>query len=192
MYLYKLFLERSNLMRCRWCNEANSKYVEYHDKEWGVLNTDDKYLFEMLILESFQAGLSWECVLNKRAAFKEAYDDFDIDKVINYDEEKLDELKNNKDIIRNKLKIRASVNNAKIFKEIVTEYGNFYNYLKTFTNGKIIYENDKTTSALSDKVSQDLQKRGMKFVGSTIIYSYLQAVGIINSHDDTCDFRKKE
>ena len=146
----------------------------------------------MLILESFQAGLSWECVLNKRAAFKEAYDDFDIDKVINYDEEKLDELKNNKDIIRNKLKIRASVNNAKIFKEIVTEYGNFYNYLKTFTNGKIIYENDKTTSALSDKVSQDLQKRGMKFVGSTIIYSYLQAVGIINSHDDTCDFRKKE
>ena len=179
-------------MRCRWCNEVNSKYVEYHDKEWGVLNTDDKYLFEMLILESFQAGLSWECVLNKRAAFKEAYDDFDIDKVINYDEEKLDELKNNKDIIRNKLKIRASVNNAKVFKEIVTEYGNFYNYLKTFTNGKIIYENDKTTSALSDMVSQDLQKRGMKFVGSTIIYSYLQAVGIINSHDDTCDFRKKE
>lgn len=178
-------------MRCRWCNEANFKYVEYHDEEWGVLNTDDKYLFEMLILESFQAGLSWECVLNKRAAFKEAYDDFDIDKVINYDDEKLEELRNNKDIIRNKLKIRASVNNAKIFKEIVTEYGNFYNYLKTFTNGKIIYENDKTTSALSDKVSQDLQKRGMKFVGSTIIYSYLQAVGIINSHDDTCDFRKK-
>lgn len=179
-------------MRCKWCNEKNEKYVEYHDKEWGILNTDDKYLLEMLILESFQAGLSWECVLNKREAFRRSYDNFNIDKIINYDDKKIEELINNKDIIRNKLKIRVSVNNAKIFKKIVTEYGNFYNYLKTFTNGKIIYENDKTTSALSDMVSQDLQKRGMKFVGSTIIYSYLQAVGIINSHDDTCDFRKKE
>ena len=178
-------------MRCKWCNEKNEKYVEYHDKEWGILNTEDRYLFEMLILESFQAGLSWECVLNKREAFRKSYDNFAIDKIINYDDKKIEELINNKDIIRNKLKIRASINNAKIFKKISEEYKGFYNYLKTFTKGNIIYENDKTTSNLSDNISQDLQKRGMKFVGSTIIYSYLQAIGVINSHDDTCDYKNK-
>ena len=177
-------------MRCKWCNEKNKKYVEYHDNEWGILNTEDKYLLEMLILESFQAGLSWECVLNKREAFRKSYDNFAIDKIINYDDKKIEELINNKDIIRNKLKIRASINNAKIFKQISEEYKGFYNYLKTFTKGDIIYENDKTTSNLSDNISQDLQKRGMKFVGSTIIYSYLQAIGVINSHDDTCDYKK--
>lgn len=179
-----------NFMRCKWCNEKNEKYVEYHDKEWGILNTDDKYLLEMLILESFQAGLSWECVLNKREAFRKSYDNFAIDKIINYDDKKIEELINNKDIIRNKLKIRASINNAKIFKKISEEYMGFYNYLKTFTKGDIIYENDKTTSNLSDNISRDLQKRGMKFVGSTIIYSYLQAIGVINSHDDACDYKK--
>lgn len=178
-------------MRCKWCNEKNKKYVEYHDKEWGILNTEDRYLLEMLILESFQAGLSWECVLNKREAFRKSYDNFAIDKIINYDDKKIEELINNKDIIRNKLKIKSSINNAKIFKKISEEYKGFYNYLKTFTNGNIIYENDKTTSNLSDNISQDLQKRGMKFVGSTIIYSYLQAIGIINSHDDTCDYKNK-
>lgn len=178
-------------MRCKWCNEKNKKYVEYHDKEWGILNTEDKYLFEMLILESFQAGLSWECVLNKREAFRKSYDNFAIDKIINYDDKKIEELINNKDIIRNKLKIKSSINNAKIFKKISEEYKGFYNYLRTFTKGNIIYENDKTTSNLSDNISQDLQKRGMKFVGSTIIYSYLQAIGIINSHDDTCDYKNK-
>ena len=178
-------------MRCKWCNEKNKKYVEYHDKEWGILNTEDKYLFEMLILESFQAGLSWECVLNKREAFRKSYDNFDIDKIINYDDKKIEELINNKDIIRNKLKIKSSINNAKIFKQISEEYKGFYNYLKTFTRGNIIYENNKTTSNLSDNISQDLQKRGMKFVGSTIIYSYLQAIGVINSHDDTCDYKNK-
>lgn len=178
-------------MRCKWCNEKNKKYVEYHDKEWGILNTEDKYLFEMLILESFQAGLSWECVLNKREAFRKSYDNFDIDKIINYDDKKIEELINNKDIIRNKLKIKSSINNAKIFKQISEEYKGFYNYLKTFTKGDVIYENDKTTSILSDDISQDLQKRGMKFVGSTIIYSYLQAIGVINSHDDTCDYKNK-
>ena len=177
-------------MRCKWCNEKNKKYVEYHDKEWGVLNTEDKYLFEMLILESFQAGLSWECVLNKREAFRKSYDNFAIDKIINYDDKKIEELINNKDIIRNKLKIKSSINNAIIFKKISEEYKGFYNYLKTFTKGDVIYENDKTTSNLSDNISQDLQKRGMKFVGSTIIYSYLQAIGVINSHDDTCDYKK--
>ncbi len=178
-------------MRCKWCNEKNKKYVEYHDKEWGILNTEDRYLLEMLILESFQAGLSWECVLNKREAFRKSYDNFVIDKIINYDDKKIEELINNKDIIRNKLKIKSSINNAKIFKKISEEYKGFYNYLKTFTNGNIIYENDKTTSNLSDNISQDLQKRGMKFVGSTIIYSYLQAIGVINSHDDTCDYKNK-
>lgn len=178
-------------MRCKWCNEKNKEYVEYHDKEWGILNTDDKYLLEMLILESFQAGLSWECVLNKREAFRKSYDNFAIDKIINYDDKKIEELINNKDIIRNKLKIKSSINNAIIFKKISEEYKGFYNYLKTFTRGNIIYENDKTTSILSDNISQDLQKRGMKFVGSTIIYSYLQAIGVINSHDDTCDYRNK-
>ena len=172
--------------RCKWCNLNNPLYVKYHDEEWGVFNNDEHYLYEMLILESFQAGLSWECVLNKRADFKVAYDNFDIDKVVKYDESKIDELINNPRIIRNKLKIRASINNSIIFKDIQREYGGFYRYLLTFTKGKIIYEHDKTTNELSDALSKDLIKRGMKFVGSTIIYSYLQAIGIINSHFKYC------
>ena len=179
------------MKRCKWCNLDNFRYVEYHDKEWGILNTDDKYLFEMLILESYQAGLSWECVLNKRTDFKLAYDDFDIEKVCSYDEEKIKEMLNNKNIIRNKLKIEASINNAKIFKDIMIKYNGFYNYLRQFTDDKIIYEIDKTTNDLSDKIANDLQKRGMKFVGSTIIYAYLQAIGIIYSHDKDC-FMYKE
>jgi DNA-3-methyladenine glycosylase I len=181
-----------NKKRCKWCNLKNSKYIDYHDKEWCKINFDDKYLYEMLILESFQAGLSWECVLNKRESFRQAYDNFDLEKVCFYDEKKVGELLNNKEIIRNKLKINASINNSKIFKEIVNEYGTFYNYLKTFTQDKIIYETDKTTNTLSDNISKDLQKRGMKFVGSTIIYSYLQAIGIINDHELSCDYRIKE
>ena len=174
------------MTRCKWCNLKKPKYIEYHDNEWCRINFDDKYLYEMLILESFQAGLSWECVLNKRESFRKAYDNFDLDKVCSYDNEKVTELLNNKDIIRNKLKINASINNSKIFKEIVNEYGTFYNYLKIFTKDEIIYETDKTTNRLSDAISSDLQKRGMKFVGSTIIYSYLQAIGVIYSHDREC------
>lgn len=174
------------MKRCHWCNLDNPKYINYHDKEWGVLNLDDHYLFEMLILESFQAGLSWECVLNKRENFQEAYDDFDIDKICLYDENKITELRNNPGIIRNKLKIKASINNSIIFKDIQKEFGSFHAYLKTFTHDQIIYETDKTTSPLSDSLSKDLKKRGMKFVGSTIIYSYLQAIGIINSHEKEC------
>ena len=179
------------MKRCKWCNLKNEKYIKYHDEEWGVPNFDDKYLFEMLILESFQAGLSWECVLNKREAFEKAYDNFDIEKIINYDETKILELSENKNIIRNKLKIKASINNAKVFKNIKEEYQTFYNYLKSYTNDKIIYENDKTTSPLSDAISKDLIKRGIKFVGTTIIYSYLQAIGVINSHEDDCYLYKK-
>ena len=178
-------------MRCKWCNLKNKKYIEYHDNEWGIPNFNDNYLFEMLILESFQAGLSWECVLNKRDSFRACYDSFDIDKVCLYDDNKINELMNNKDIIRNKLKIKASIKNAIIFKKIVNEYGTFYNYLKEFYDGKIIYENNKTTNYLSDNISNDLKKRGMKFVGSTIIYSYLQAIGIINSHEKECFMYKK-
>lgn len=172
--------------RCKWCNPKNPLYIEYHDTEWCVPNFADKYLYEMLILESFQAGLSWECVLNKRNSFRKAYDDFDIDKVVCYDEAKINELLNNKDIIRNKLKINASIKNSRIFKGIIEEYGSFYNYLKAFTKGEIIYESDKTTNVLSDAISKDLQARGMTFVGSVIIYSYLQAIGVICSHDKDC------
>lgn len=178
--------------RCAWCNLRNQKYVEYHDNEWGVANFDDKYLFEMLILESFQAGLSWECVLNKRDSFRQAYDDFNLEKVCNYDEKKKQELISNAEIIRNKLKVNASINNAKIFRDIKNEFGAFYNYLKTFTNGETYYEVGLTSSELSDKISKDLKKRGMKFVGTTIIYSYLQAIGIINSHDKDCFMHKGE
>ena len=181
----------NNKTRCTWCNLNNPKYIDYHDNEWCQPNFDDKYLYEMLVLESFQAGLSWECVLNKRESFRLAYDNFDIEKVCSYDEQKIQELLNNKEIIRNKLKINASINNSKIFKSLVKEYGSFYNYLRTFTGDKIIYETDRTTNELSDVISKDLQKRGMKFVGSTIIYSYLQAVGLIYSHDKGCYLYKQ-
>ena len=174
------------MKRCKWCNLNNPIYIEYHDKEWGIMNINDNYLLEMLILESFQAGLSWECVLNKRESFRQAYDNFNIDKICNYTENKIIELSENKDIIRNKLKIKASINNTKIFKSIQKEFGSFSNYLKTFTKDNIIYETDKTTNFLSDDISKDLIKRGMKFVGSTIIYSYLQAIGIIYSHEKEC------
>ena len=172
--------------RCKWCNLNNPKYIDYHDNEWGVLNLDDTYLLEMLILESFQAGLSWECVLNKREAFRRTYDNFDIDKICNYNEDKIKQLEENKDIIRNKLKIKASINNTKIFKDIKEEYGSFKSYLLTFTDNKIYYEINMASSELSDRISKDLRKRGMTFVGTTIIYSYLQAIGIIYSHDQDC------
>ena len=134
----------------------------------------------------FKLDFLGECVLNKRQAFEIAYDSFDIEKVCQYDDEKVIELQQNKEIIRNKLKIKASINNSKIFKDIQKEFGSFNNYLKTFTDGKTYYEIDKTTSPISDAISKDLQKRGMKFVGSTIIYSYLQAIGVIISHDKDC------
>lgn len=175
------------MKRCSWCNLNNPLYIRYHDEEWGQPNFDERYLLEMLILESFQAGLSWECVLNKREAFRQAYDQFDLNEICSYDETKLQELAQNKGIIRNRLKIKASVENAKIFKAIQKEYGSFYNYLKIFTQGKTFYEVGLTRSKLSDCLSADLKKKGMKFVGTTIIYSYLQAIGIIYSHDENCD-----
>ena len=180
------------MKRCTWVNLDNPLYIKYHDEEWGVPVYDDNKLFEMLLLESFQAGLSWECILNKREAFKKAFDNFDYQKISNYNEEKIEELLNNKGIIRNKRKITSAITNAKIFIEIKKEYQTFSNYLWSFTKNKIIYEYDKTISNLSDTISKDLKKRGMKFVGTTIIYSYLQAVGIINSHEANCSFYRKE
>ena len=179
-------MKKDNKTRCKWCNLKNELYIKYHDEEWCKPNFDDKYLFEMLILESFQAGLSWECILNKREAFKRAFDNFDINKICAYNEKKKEELLLNDKIVRNKLKINASINNAKIFKNIQKKYGSFYNYLKTYTNGKIVYEIGKTTSELSDNISKDLKRRGMTFVGTTIIYSYLQAIGVIYSHEEQC------
>jgi len=180
------------LNRCRWCNMKNETYVRYHDEEWGRLNLEEHYLYEMLLLESFQAGLSWECVLNKREAFREAFDGFDAELISGYGEEKIQELISNPGIIRNKRKIRAAVKNAGIFLEIQKEFGSFSAYLSGFTGGLIFVESGKTTSKLSDAISADLVKRGMKFVGSVIIYSYLQAIGVIDSHEDGCFLQKKQ
>lgn len=183
-----------NRKRCSWLNLNNTIYVKYHDEEWGKPLHDDKKLYELLILESFQAGLSWECILNKRENFRAAFDGFDIDKVIAYDENKMNELMNNKGIIRNRLKIKAAVNNSKVFKALQKEFGSFSNYIWSFTDNKIVNEEFfiRTTSPLSDAISKDLKKRGMTFVGSTIIYSFLQSMGIINGHskDCFCNLRK--
>ena len=172
--------------RCKWAMNVNEIYTKYHDEEWGEPVHDDQKLYEMLILESFQAGLSWSCILNKRENFRKAFDNFDMNKIINYDEAKIQELQNNAGIIRNKLKIKATINNSKIFKTIQKEYGSFDKYIWSFTNNEIIYEFDKVSSELSDNISRDLKKRGMTFVGTIIIYSYLQAIGIINSHESQC------
>ena len=172
--------------RCSWVNLNNPLYIKYHDNEWGQPVYEDTKLFEMLLLESFQAGLSWECILNKRESFKEAFDNFDYEKISKYDDNKVNKLIENKNIIINKRKITATIKNAKIFMEIQKEYKTFSNYIWHFTKGNVIYEYNKTTSSLSDEISKDLYKRGMRFVGSTIIYSYLQAIGIINSHDNKC------
>ena len=173
-------------IRCWWANPKNETYIHYHDKEWGVPVYDDRLLFEMLVLEGFQAGLSWECVLNKREAFRLAFDNFDLEKVCGYQEDDVEKLMKNPGIIRNRRKIQAAVKNAWVFREIQREFQSFSNYLWQWTGGEVIYEKGKTRSELSDKVSKDLKKRGMKFVGTTIIYAYLQAVGVIYSHETGC------
>lgn len=175
--------------RCKWVNLNNNLYVLYHDNEWGKPIRDDNLLFELLILEGFQAGLSWECILNKRNFFKEAFSNFNPKEIAKYDENKINELMNNKNIVRNRRKIEATIINAKVFLSIQKEYITFANYIWSFTDNKVIKnmdDNFKTTSPLSDKISKDLKKRGMKFVGTTIIYSYLQAIGVINDHELNC------
>ena len=175
--------------RCKWVNLNNNLYVLYHDNEWGRPTRDDNLLFELLILEGFQAGLSWECILNKRNFFKKAFSNFSPKEIAEYDENKINELMNNKNIVRNRRKIEATIINAKVFLEIQKEHKTFANYIWSFTDNKVIKnmdDNFKTTSPLSDKISKDLKKRGMKFVGTTIIYSYLQAIGVINDHELNC------
>lgn len=173
-------------IRCFWANPNNPRYLRYHDEEWGIPVFDDGKLFEMLLLECFQAGLSWECVLNKREAFRDAFDGFDPEKIQAYGSEKTASLLTAPGIIHNRLKIQAAVVNARVFLEIQKEWGSFSRYLWHWTQGRIIRERGKTSSPLSDTVSKDLKKRGMKFVGTTIVYSFLQAVGVIWSHEDGC------
>ena len=180
--------------RCPWAEDVEEIYVEYHDEEWGVPTYDDHELFEMLVLESFQAGLAWITILKKRENFREAFDDFDVVKVDNYDDKKVEELRNNAGIIRHKGKIDSAINNARIFIEIQKEYGSFCKYIWQFTDNQILIdteENYLTNSPLSDRIAKDLKKRGMKFVGTTIIYSYLESIGVINNHIHEC-FRYEE
>lgn len=182
--------------RCPWCG-TDPLYVEYHDTEWGMPVYDDKTLFEFLILESFQAGLSWITILRKRENFRKAFDDFNYKKIAEYQEDKILELLQNEGIIRNKLKVRAAVSNAQAFMEVQKEYGSFSNYIWGFVDGKPIKNNLKSlmdapaTTALSDKISKDLKKRGFKFMGSTVVYAHMQATGMVNDHLVNC-FRYQE
>lgn len=171
--------------RCSWVND-DKIYIKYHDEEWGIPTHDDGELFEMLVLESFQAGLSWITILKKRENFKIAFDNFDVEKVANYNENKIEELLSNEKIIRHKGKITSAINNAQKFIEIQMEYGSFDNYIWSFTDGEIIKAEFKTESDLSKEISKDLKKRGMKFVGPTIIYSYLESIGVIDNHEENC------
>ena len=173
-------------------------YSKYHDEEWGVpVKDDDKKLFEMLLLESAHAGLSWELILNKREGYKDAFDSFDYKKIATYDEDKYNQLCEDSRIVKNKLKIKYAIINAQVFIQIQQEFGSFSNYLWGFVNNEQIVNNWEhiedipVSSQLSDMISKDLEKRGMKFVGSVIIYSYLQAVGVIDDHYLGCWKRKK-
>lgn len=175
-----------NRNRCSWCNLNNPTYIAYHDGEWGVPIHDDQKLFEFLVLESFQAGLSWETILRKRENFLIAFDSMDPNLVQTYDEGKIQDLMADTGIIRNRRKIEAAINNARVFLDIQKEWGSFDAYIWHFTGNRTIFEVNCTHSKLSDKVSADLKQHGMKFVGTTIIYSYLQAIGIIYSHEESC------
>lgn len=173
-------------LRCKWCNRKNPLYVKYHDEEWGVPTYDDQVLLEFLILEPFQAGLSWDTILNKRESFRRAFEDYDIEKICGYDEDKISEMLKDPGIIRNRRKIEAAINNTTIFRQIQKEWGSFSDYIWHFTEGRVLYETGKASSELSDEVSKDMKKRGMKFIGTTIVYAYLQAIGVIDSHDPEC------
>jgi len=182
--------------RCDWCLK-DDLYCDYHDQEWGVPVYDDKILFEFLILEGVQAGLSWHTVLKKRENYRKAYDDFDYKKVATYGEEKVAELLLNEGLVRNKLKIAASITNAQQFLKVQEEFGSFSNYIWGFVDHKPIVNHYTSlkevpaTTAISDAISKDMKKRGFKFVGSTIIYAHMQATGMVNDHLESC-FRHKE
>lgn len=182
--------------RCAWCGD-DPLYVAYHDEEWGVPVYDDDKLFEFLILETFQAGLSWITILRKRENFRKAFDGFDYKKIANYGEDKYESLLQDAGIIRNKLKVKAAISNAQMFLKVQEEFGSFSKYIWQFTDGKPIQnafvreEDVPATSEISDKISKDLKKRRFKFVGSTVMYAYMQAVGIVNDHIVSC-FRYEE
>lgn len=185
-----------NEIRCQWAL-VNEEEQRYHDEEWGVPIHDDQKLFELLILEGMQAGLSWDCILKKRENFREAYDGFDIETIAAYSEEKQEELLENKGIVRNRRKIASSIQNAKAFLQVQQEFGSFDTYLWGFVNGKPIqnqweeHEQIPAFTEQSDLISKDLKKRGFSFVGSTIVYAYMQSAGLVNDHVITC-FRHKQ
>lgn len=182
---------KTNMTRCPW-GTANELYIRYHDDEWGVPIFDDGKQFEFLVLESAQAGLSWHTILKKRENYRAAYDGFDVHKVAKYDDQKIEELMQNAGIIRNRRKIEASINNAKIFLEIQKEFGRFSHYLWAFVAGNPLVNQWTDVSQiparteLSDHISQDMKRRGFKFLGSIIIYSHLQATGLVNDHLKYC------
>ncbi|OBX21271.1 DNA-3-methyladenine glycosylase I [Gelidibacter algens] len=182
--------------RCGWC-KGDALYEQYHDTEWGVPVKDDDTLFEFLVLETFQAGLSWITILRKRQNFKSAFDQFDYKKIAQYKQDKIDTLLQDSGIVRNKLKVNGTVTNAQLFMKVQEEFGSFSKYIWGFVEGKPIknevknYKQAPPTTVLSDTISKDLRKRGFKFVGSTVIYAYMQAVGIVNDHEVDC-FRYQE
>lgn len=183
--------------RCPWLDVSKPDYVKYHDEEWGVPVHDDKTMFEFLILESAQAGLSWYTILKRRSGYKKAFANFDVTAVANFDDDKVEELMQDAAIIRNRAKIKAAISNAKIFIALQHEFGSFCNYLWGFVNNTTIVNSITSldeypaTSEISDAISKDLKQRGFKFFGSTICYAHLQACGLVNDHSESC-FRKKE
>lgn len=178
-------------IRCPWCLSSDL-YKQYHDQEWGQAVYEDSRLFEFLILETFQAGLSWITILKKREHFRAAFDDFDYTKIARYSEDKIQELLQNQGIIRNQLKVRATVSNAIAFMKVQQEFGSFSKYIWGFVQGKPIINRPSkpsevpATSALSDSISKDLKKRGFKFVGSTVVYAHMQATGMVDDHLENC------
>jgi DNA-3-methyladenine glycosylase I len=183
--------------RCGWVND-DPLYIEYHDHEWGVPIFDDRLLFEYLVLEGAQAGLSWYTILKKRENYREAFDYFDAEKIIHYDELKIEELLGNKGIVRNKLKINSVVTNAKAYLQVKEEFGSFRAYIWSFVDGVPIINNFScleevpASTNISDRLSKDLKKRGFKFVGSTICYAFMQAVGMVNDHIISCGCYKRK
>lgn len=179
------------LIRCGWC-EKDDLYRKYHDEEWGKPVYDDETIFEFLVLESFQAGLSWYTILKKRENFKKAFDEFNYNIIATYSEDKVEDLRNNAGIIRNRLKILATINNAQRFQEVQKEFGSFSKYIWSFVDGKPIVNHPKTlsdvpaTTEISDVLSKDLKKRGFKFLGSTVVYAHMQATGMVNDHLVDC------
>ena len=179
------------VVRCAWC-EKDDLYRNYHDQEWGKPIYDDETIFEFLILESFQAGLSWYTILAKRENFRAAFDYFDYQKIAQYSQEKVEELIQNAGIIRNRLKILATINNAQKFMEVQKEFGSFSKYIWGFVNHEPIINRPKTlkevpaTTEISDALAKDLKKRGFKFMGSTVVYAHMQATGMVNDHVEDC------